>query len=80
MAYALHCTEDSLPFVAVWCGGTIALCALAGAALGPRLLRGNVAGTPASRQRELVTARRVAPNSSIRGALRVFPNNGAAPC
>lgn len=25
MAYALHCTDDSLPFVAVWYGGTIAM-------------------------------------------------------
>jgi hypothetical protein len=39
MAYALHCADDSLPFVAVWYGGTIVLCTLAGAALGPRLLR-----------------------------------------
>jgi len=39
MAYALHCTDDSLPFVAVWYGATIVLCTLAGAALGPRLLR-----------------------------------------
>jgi hypothetical protein len=39
MAYALHCTDDSLPFVAVWYGGTMVLCTLAGAALGPRLLR-----------------------------------------
>jgi hypothetical protein len=39
MAYALHCTDDSLPFVAVWYGGTIVLCTIAGAALGPRLLR-----------------------------------------
>jgi hypothetical protein len=39
MAYALHCTDDSLPFIAVWYSGTIALCTLAGAALGPRLLR-----------------------------------------
>ncbi len=39
MAYALHCTDDSLPFVAVWYAGTIMLCTLAGAALGPRLLR-----------------------------------------
>jgi len=39
MAYALHCTDDSLPFVAVWYGGTIVLCTLAGAVLGPRLLR-----------------------------------------
>ncbi|MGY3392724.1 hypothetical protein ACVME8_006234 [Bradyrhizobium diazoefficiens] len=39
MAYALHCTDDSLPFVALWYGGTIVLCTLAGALLGPRLLR-----------------------------------------
>jgi hypothetical protein len=39
IAYALHCTDDSLPFVAVWYGGTIVLCTLVGAALGPRLLR-----------------------------------------
>jgi hypothetical protein len=39
MAYALHCTDDSVPFVAVWYGGTIVLCTLAGATLGPRLLR-----------------------------------------
>ncbi len=37
--YALHCADDSLPFVALWYGGTIALCTLAGATLGPRLLR-----------------------------------------
>lgn len=37
--YALHCTDDSLPFVALWYGGTILLCTLAGAMLGPRLLR-----------------------------------------
>ncbi|MBN9584300.1 MAG: hypothetical protein BGN84_17910 [Afipia sp. 62-7] len=39
MAYALHCMDDSLPFVTVWYGGTILLCTLAGAVLGPRLLR-----------------------------------------
>lgn len=39
MAYALHCTDNSLPFVALWYGGTIVLCTLAGAILGPRLLR-----------------------------------------
>ena len=39
VAYALHCTDDSLPFVAVWYVATIVLCTLAGAALGPRLLR-----------------------------------------
>jgi hypothetical protein len=37
--YALHCTDDSLPFIALWYGGTIALCTLAGATLGSRLLR-----------------------------------------
>ena len=37
--YALHCVDDSVPFVALWYGGTIVLCTLAGAALGPRLLR-----------------------------------------
>jgi hypothetical protein len=37
--YALHCMDDSLPFVALWYGGTIAACTLAGALLGPRLLR-----------------------------------------
>ncbi len=38
-AFALHCSDDSLPFVAVWYGGTIVLCTLAGALFGPRLLR-----------------------------------------
>ncbi len=39
VAYALHCTDDTMPFVAVWYGSTIVLCTLAGATLGPRLLR-----------------------------------------
>ena len=39
MGYALHCMDDSVPFIALWYGGTIALCTLAGAVLGPRLLR-----------------------------------------
>lgn len=39
IGYALHCTDDSLPFVALWYGGTIALCTVAGAKLGPQLLR-----------------------------------------
>lgn len=39
VAYALHCTDDSLPFIAVWYGGTIVLCTIAGALMGPRLLR-----------------------------------------
>ncbi|MFY9290011.1 MAG: DUF1109 domain-containing protein [Methylorubrum rhodinum] len=39
MGYALHCMDDSVPFVALWYGGTIAFCTLAGALLGSRLLR-----------------------------------------
>ena len=39
IAYALHCTDDSLPFIALWYGGTIVLCTIAGGLLGPRLLR-----------------------------------------
>ncbi len=39
IGYALHCVDDSLPFVALWYSSTIILCTLAGAALGPRLLR-----------------------------------------
>ncbi len=39
VAYALHCTDDSFPFVALWYGRTIILCTLAGGALGPRILR-----------------------------------------
>lgn len=39
VGYALHCTDDFAPFVALWYGGTIALCAFAGWKLGPRLLR-----------------------------------------
>lgn len=38
-AYAFQCPDDSVPFVALWYGGTIALCALVGSLLGPRLLR-----------------------------------------
>jgi hypothetical protein len=38
VVYALHCTDDSLAFVALWYGLTIALCAVVGALLGPRLL------------------------------------------
>jgi len=39
LGYSLHCMDDTVPFVAVWYGGTLALCTLAGALLGPRLLR-----------------------------------------
>jgi len=37
--YALHCADDSVPFFAMWYGGTIALCTYAGWRLGPKLLR-----------------------------------------
>jgi hypothetical protein len=37
--YALHCTDDSFAFVAVWYGLTITACTLVGALLGPKLLR-----------------------------------------
>lgn len=39
IGYALHCVDDSVPFFALWYGGTIALCTLAGWRLGPKLLR-----------------------------------------
>lgn len=39
IGYALHCTGDSLSFIALWYGAAIALCSLAGALLGPHLLR-----------------------------------------
>ena len=39
LGYSLHCMDDTVPFVAVWYGGTIAMCTLVGALLGPRLLR-----------------------------------------
>lgn len=38
-AYAFHCPDDSLPFIAIWYGVPIVLWAFAGAWLGPRLLR-----------------------------------------
>jgi len=37
--YALHCADDTVPFFALWYGGTIALCTYAGWRLGPKLLR-----------------------------------------
>lgn len=39
IGYALHCADDSVPFVAIWFGGTIVLCTLVGWKLGPRILR-----------------------------------------
>lgn len=38
-SYAFYCPDDYLPFIAIWYGVAIALCALAGALLGPKLLR-----------------------------------------
>ncbi len=38
-AYAFHCPDDSLPFIALWYGASIGFCAAVGAMLGPRLLR-----------------------------------------
>lgn len=38
-AYAFFCPDDSLPSIALWYAAAIALCALGGAWLGPRLLR-----------------------------------------
>jgi hypothetical protein len=39
IGYALHCVDDSVPFFALWYGGTVALCTFTGWKLGPRLLR-----------------------------------------
>jgi hypothetical protein len=39
VVYALHCPDDSLAFIALWYGLTIALCTVVGALVGPRLLR-----------------------------------------
>ena len=38
-AYAFHCPDDSLPFIALWYGASIGFCTAVGAMLGPRLLR-----------------------------------------
>ena len=37
--YALHCADHSVTFFALWYGGTVALCTIAGWKLGPKLLR-----------------------------------------
>jgi hypothetical protein len=39
IGYAVHCADDSVPFFALWYGGTIALCTFTGWKLGPKLLR-----------------------------------------
>ena len=38
-AYAFNCTSDTIPFIAIWYGAAIALCAVIGALIGPRVLR-----------------------------------------
>jgi hypothetical protein len=38
-AYAFTCTSDTLPFIAIWYGTAILLCAVFGAQLGSRVLR-----------------------------------------
>jgi len=38
-AYAFHCADDSVPFIAIWYGTLVAFCGVIGAILGPRLLR-----------------------------------------
>jgi hypothetical protein len=38
-AYAFACTSDTIPFIAVYYGAAITICAFIGAHLGPRLLR-----------------------------------------
>lgn len=37
--YALACTSDTIPFIAIWYGAAIAICAVVGAQLGPWFLR-----------------------------------------
>jgi hypothetical protein len=39
VVFAFHHPGGSIPFIALWYGGPIVLCALVGAILGPRLLR-----------------------------------------
>jgi hypothetical protein len=38
-AYAFNCASDSVPFIAIWYGAAVLLCAFIGAQLGPRFLR-----------------------------------------
>ena len=38
-AYAFNCTSDTIPFIAIWYGAAIAICAAIGSQLGPRVLR-----------------------------------------
>jgi hypothetical protein len=38
-AYAFNCTSDTIPFIAIWYGAAILICAVIGSQLGPRVLR-----------------------------------------
>jgi hypothetical protein len=38
-AYGLACMSDTIPFIAIWYGAAIAICAVVGAQVGPSLLR-----------------------------------------
>jgi hypothetical protein len=38
-AYAFNCTSDTIPFIAIWYGAAILICAVIGTQLGPRVLR-----------------------------------------
>ena len=38
-AYALACNSDSAPFIAIWYGAALGVCAILGAVVGPRTLR-----------------------------------------
>jgi hypothetical protein len=38
-AYAFSCRSDAIPFIAIWYGAAIVLCAVIGTQLGPRVLR-----------------------------------------
>jgi hypothetical protein len=38
-AYAFHCPDDSIPFIAFWYASMVGLCSYVGALLGPKLLR-----------------------------------------
>src|SRR6266849_4494407 len=60
-------------------GGTIVLCTLASAALGPPLSRCEETCQAASRQRELVTGRRFAPNSLLEAHWMRFCADKACP-
>ncbi len=38
-AYAFNCSSDTIPFIAIWYGTAIVICAVIGSQIGPRVLR-----------------------------------------